>query len=103
MTKIKITKYSDDLKDSLDGFTLSDAATQILRWINTYGGDAVLDIGTDREPYSESEYATLRIKVYREETDEEYAERLRRQESINLTKEQQERALYEQLKAKFGE
>lgn len=102
MTKLKVTKYSEDLKDLLDGATLSDAVLQLQRWIQVYGSDAIVEISEERVPYEDYSEATLKIKVTREETDEEYAERLRRQESLNTTKEQQERALYEQLKSKFG-
>jgi hypothetical protein len=102
MTKLTVTKYSEDLKDFLDGATLSDAILQLQRWIQIYGSDAKVHIGEDRVPYEDYYEAYLKIGVEREETDEEYSGRLRTEESLNATKEQQERALYAQLKAKFG-
>jgi hypothetical protein len=79
--------------------TLRDIKLALDELINTYGENArlILDSG-----YSSLD---VRVKYYREETEQEYQKRLKseaRERDLIVTKEDKERKEWERLNKKFG-
>lgn len=77
----------------IDGVTLEEVSEIILRLINKYGSDAIIERGEER--YGEGHYYA--VMQQRPETDEEMASRIRQQENL----EYYQRLQYELLKRKF--
>lgn len=103
---VKLSKAILARQIKSDYFYIDDGDT-LENLVEKYGKDAYLDIVWD---YSDT---SIRIVTNREETDEEYAARIKaardaktaetaRKKAIKDKREADERALYEQLKAKFG-
>ena len=94
--KLKVRQYKNEYKD-LDGETIEE----ILFYFNR-----LLKDGTPSnaavEFYSDSSGVVTSIYWYREETDEEYNQRIAASEKAKENIEQQDRVRFEQLKAKYG-
>lgn len=94
--KVQLRKYTKEYKD-LDGETIEE----ILFYFNSLLKDgtpsnAVVEFDSDRSAVVTSIY------WYREETDEEYNQRIAASEKAKENIEQQDRVRFEQLKAKYG-
>ena len=94
--KAQVRKYTNEYKD-LDGETIEE----ILFYFNSLLKDgapsnAVVEFDSDRSGVVTSIY------WYREETDEEYKQRIAAIEKVKENIEQQDRVRFEQLKAKYG-
>lgn len=94
--KVQLRKYISEYKD-LDGETIEE----ILFYFNSLLKDgtpsnAVVEFDSDRSAVVTSIY------WYREETDEEYNQRIAASEKAKENIEQQDRVRFEQLKAKYG-
>lgn len=83
----------------IDGITLQTFRDDIDDWIKQYGPNAYFYL----EPHHYDDGEKLVIKAVREETDEEYAIRMKSNEEYRLAQEEKDRKEYERLKAKFGE
>lgn len=106
MTKRIISIAHQDVSDVFEHAELSlvELSTLSQEWLAKYGVKAYLEIETDYNCNSGSIKAA--IKEVREETDEEYASRLR-QEAADVvhradSRESADRAEYKRLQAKFG-
>ena len=94
--KVQLRKYTKEYKD-LDGETIEE----IIFYFNSFLKDgipsnAVVEFDSDRSAVVTSIY------WYREETDEEYNQRIAAIEKAKENIEQQDRVRFEQLKAKYG-
>lgn len=98
MTKTTKTYIAEDYV-YIDGITLQTFRDDIDDWIKQYGPNAYFYL----EPHHYDDGEKLVIKAVREETDEEYAIRMKRYEEYRLSKEEKDRKEFERLKAKFGE
>lgn len=76
---------------------VEDVIAEINRWKEQHGSDLVVDWDTDYD--GEVEFMLFKE---REETDEEYAQRIRLEDIRRGHQEDREKAEYERLKAKFG-
>lgn len=96
----KITKaFTVEEYVSIDCVDLVAFRYQIDEWIEQYGTNAFFTF----EPHRYYENDVLVLKAVREETDEEYAIRMKSNEEYRLAQEEKDRKEYERLKAKFGE
>jgi hypothetical protein len=98
MTKITKAFTVEDYV-TIDCENLEAFRHQIDNWIKRYGSNAFFTF----EPHRYYDDDVLVIKAVREETDEEYAIRMKRNEEQRLSQEEKDRKEYERLKAKFGE
>jgi hypothetical protein len=94
--KAQLRKYTNEYKD-LDGETIEE----ILFYFNRLLKDGTPSNATV-EFDSDSSGVVTSIYWYREETDEEYAQRIAASEKVKENIEQQDRVRFEQLKAKYG-
>lgn len=110
--EIKLTNYSAGGKEmtkkmvwrdkesfDFDGEDLDSVISRLSQAKVEYGGNARFDVHT--YSYEDREY--LFLQVEEEETDEEYAIRLKREEIANKNREEFDRREYERLQKKFGE
>lgn len=84
---------------TIDCVNLDTFRDEIDNWIKQYGSNAFFTF----EPHRYYENDVLVLKAVREETDEEYAIRMKSNEEYRLAQEEKDRKEYERLKAKFGE
>lgn len=94
--KAQVRKYTNEYED-LDGETIEE----ILFYFNRLLKDGTPSNATV-EFDSDSSGVVASIYWYREETDEEYAQRIAASEKAKANIEQQDRNRFEQLKAKYG-
>jgi hypothetical protein len=100
--KRRITTILEDVSPYDLECSLSDLGNKIQDWINKYGPDARLDwdayfqYGHDSNPSPR-----FNIKIDREETEDEYDERLQKESVQQSAREAQERAEFERLRTKF--
>jgi len=83
--------------------SLASLQKKIQEWIDEYGPDAYLD--WDRyhhEPYDTEPSPRFNLKRNREETDQEYNQRIALEKQEKEVREKREREEYERLQAKFG-
>lgn len=97
MSKAEISEVREDAGDVLDGMSLDEAIEQIQKWKAYYNG--TFHRLSQEYAYDGGYY--LKLKVNRSETDEEYRQRLKNEETWKKNVEAQERAQFERLKAKF--
>ena len=94
--KAQVRKYTNEYKD-LDGETIEE----ILSYFNRLLKDGTPSNATVEFDYDNSGVVTS-IYWYREETDEEYNQRIAATEKVKENIEQQDRVRFEQLKARYG-
>lgn len=97
MTKINKRITVEDYV-SIDGAYLQEFRDEIDEWIKQYGLKTYFSIEPDRYDGEK-----LVVITEREETDEEYAIRMKKNEEYRLAQEEKDRKEFERLKAKFGE
>lgn len=97
MTKQMIDKEAA-YGSNLEGHPISDLIRQLQEIEREYGPTAYFE--TRCVPYEDDVYTALIVPTL--ETDEEYAERIARENSRLRRIEEYERAEYERLAAKFG-
>ena len=94
--KAQVRKYTNEYKD-LDGETIEEILFYFNRLLKDgTPSNAVVEFESDRSGVLTSIY------WYREETDEEYKQRIAAIEKVKENIEQQDRVRFEQLKAKYG-
>jgi len=94
--KAQLRKYTNEYKD-LDGETIEEILFYFNRLLKDGApSNAVVEFESDRSGVVTSIY------WYREETDEEYKQRIAAIEKVKENIEQQDRVRFEQLKAKYG-
>lgn len=98
MTKITVSHVVEKWI-SIDCVSLESFRIEIDEWIKQYGPNTYFSL----EPNGYGDGENLVIKVKREETDEEYAIRMKNNEEYRLAQEEKDRKEYERLKAKYGE
>lgn len=98
MTKITVSHVVEKWI-SIDCVSLESFRIEIDEWIKQYGPNTYFSL----EPNGYGDGENLVIKVKREETDEEYAIRMKTNEEYRLAQEEKDRKEYERLKAKYGE
>lgn len=81
----------------IDGETVQNFIKNCQRYIKEYGSTAKFEMESDR--YSDREYLVL--KYEREETDEEYQNRLKQEEQFKSYRDKRDAEEYERLKKKF--
>lgn len=98
MATKKITVYrKDDIKYSLAGKTLEDASKFLMSISSAYPKDAYIDVGCEQDY---GDYTAYLVVSYRsEETDEELAYRVAREDQSAEYRRKQ----FEQLKKEFGD
>lgn len=98
MATKKIMVYrKDDIRFSLDGKTLEDASKFLMSISSNYPKDAYIDVGCEQEYGDYTAYLVVSYKS--EETDEELAHRVVREEQSAEYRRKQ----FEQLKKEFGD
>lgn len=104
MTKLIVRKVAKTFYPyRLEG-KLSEVLTEIQSLIDAHGEDAVLDFDSHHyEPYDNEPSPQFRVMIYREETDSEYANRLKIVADDKAEREKAEADEYERLKKKFGQ
>ena len=96
----KITKaFTVEERVTIDCVDLRTFRNEIDEWIKQYGPNAFFTF----QPHRYYDNDVLVLKAVREETDEEYAIRMKSNEEYRLAQEEKDRKEYERLKAKFGE
>lgn len=96
--KKQISESVNDIKDSLDGATLQQAIEMLHDLARTHGEDATLSIGTESYPYENYEYAYIKVKIQREETDEEYNKRIVQEKYYDDMRKKADLEAYERVK-----
>lgn len=86
------------IKEQLDGYTLEQAIVTLIALRDKHGPSATIDIGQESEPYCDSEYAFVRIKIRRLETDEEFDKRVKIEEQWVEQRRIADLAAYERVK-----
>lgn len=95
MTKKQIAKYAGYCdRYALEDATLAKVKEIVEGWITQYGPDITLSIGGEDVDFSFTEYV--------EETDDEYAFRLKCEQATREHVEKYERETLERLQAKYG-
>jgi hypothetical protein len=91
-----------DIKYELEG-TLESAIKVLQRYSQELGPTACISIGErcDSYSYSDTQYAYVELSIEREETDEEHAERLQKEQAHRLRIEENERKEFARLAAKY--
>lgn len=79
---------------------LEDKKDEFINAYNVSEGNINFSFGVYEE-YGDHHYGILEIYACREETDEEYSNRLERESAQKVHSEQEQRKLYESLKEKF--
>jgi hypothetical protein len=92
------TRAEDGYFD-IDYLTLEQIARIVATFIEYHGKDAVI-VPKDGGKYDDGQY--LAIMVTRDETDDEMAHRIMREEALEKTAAAHEKREYERLKQKFG-
>lgn len=98
MTKKQVSEYVGggiDLEQMLD-----DLIRNLMDLRAQHGPTAFIQMQTDC--YSDSDRAYPQLYISREETDAEYAERLKRERTTQLKQEQVERETLTRLQGKYG-
>lgn len=97
--RIKVSQYIDTIHYNLDGTI--DRAILFLQKMKEEYPDAFINYEEDVSSYDSRYVMALKIMV--DETDEQYAERIDKEERYEYLREEHDRKQYEALKAKFGE
>lgn len=104
MTKLIVRKVAKTFYPYRIEGKLSEVLAEIQSLIDAHGEDAVLDFDSHHyEPYDNEPSPQFKVLIYREETDSEYAQRLKIVADDKAEREKAEAAEYERLKKKFGQ
>lgn len=104
MTKLIVRKVAKTFYPYRIEGKLSEVLAEIQSLIDAHGEDAVLDFDQHHyEPYDNEPSPQFKVLIYREETDSEYAQRLKIVADDKAEREKAEAAEYERLKKKFGQ
>lgn len=102
MTKKIIKVVVEDVSPYEFDTTLSSVKEKVDELIKEHGPDAHLDWDPDHWfPYDSSPSPRFRIRIDREETDEEYKARLEQERKIKEDQDERDRKEFERLKKKF--
>ena len=100
MSKLVRDFLVEDLQYQLEG-KLSDVITNLKRLHDKYGSTARLDVGVGND-YG-TEYVYVHLYASREETDKEYAQRIKAEEAQKASREKYERDMLARLQEKYKE
>ena len=104
MTKLIVRKVAKTFYPYRIEGKLSEVLAEIQSLIDAHGEDAVLDFDSHHyELYDNEPSPQFKVLIYREETDSEYAQRLKIVADDKAEREKAEAAEYERLKKKFGQ
>lgn len=102
MTKLIVRKVAKTFYPYRIEGKLSEVLAEIQSLIDAHGEDAVLDFDSHHyEPYDNEPSPQFKVLIYREETDSEYAQRLKIVADDKAEREKAEAAEYDRLKKKF--
>ena len=103
-SKILINVTVDTISPYDFDTTLGNLKAHIDRLVEEYGADAQLDWDSNHwEQYDTNPSPQYVLRIQREETDAEYAERREKIKKYDKLTEEHDRAEFERLQAKFGE